>query len=254
MGNCLHLEERRYSVYKHTTPSGKVYIGITSMKPQDRWAAGYKCCRAFNAAIQKYGWNNITSEILFSDMNREDACSKEIELIAYYNSTDSQYGYNISKGGSTTLLGLPVSQETRKKLSEISRKTWQDKEYRDAHSGKNAYWSGKHHTEESLQKIKDHHADQRGENHPMYGKRHTVESKERMSKAKIGKYRRSKSAHAKPVLQLTLDGEYITNYLCMEDAAEATKTHSSNIRKVIKGERKQAGGFKWQYEEAYNNV
>ena len=191
---------------------------------------------------------------MFSDMNREDACSKEIELIAYYNSTDPQYGYNISKGGSTTLLGLPVSQETRKKLSEISRKTWQDKEYRDAHSGKNAYWSGKHHTEESLQKIKDHHADQRGENHPMYGKRHTVESKERMSKAKIGKYRRSKSAHAKPVLQLTLDGEYITTYLCMEDAAEATKTHSSNIRKVIKGERKQAGGFKWQYEEAYNNV
>lgn len=51
-----------------------------------------------------------------------------------------------------------------------------------------------------------------------------------------------------------IDGEYITTYLCMEDAAEATKTHSSNIRKVIKGERKQAGGFKRQYEEAYNNV
>ena len=75
-----------------------------------------------------------------------------------------------------------------------------------------------------------------------------------MSKAKIGKYCRGKSPHAKPVVQLTLDGEYIATYLCMEDAAEATKTHSSNIRKTIKGERKQAGGFKWQYEEEYDNV
>lgn len=53
---------------------------------------------------------------------------------------------------------------------------------------------------------------------------------------------------------LHLEERRYSVYLCMEDAAEATKTHSSNIRKVIKGERKQAGGFKWQYEEAYNNV
>lgn len=26
-----------YSVYKHTAPNGKIYIGITSMKPENRW-------------------------------------------------------------------------------------------------------------------------------------------------------------------------------------------------------------------------
>lgn len=26
--------ERNYSVYKHTTPSGKVYIGLTSLEPK----------------------------------------------------------------------------------------------------------------------------------------------------------------------------------------------------------------------------
>ena len=28
---------RKFCVYKHTTPSGKVYIGITSRKPKERW-------------------------------------------------------------------------------------------------------------------------------------------------------------------------------------------------------------------------
>lgn len=33
-----------YTVYKHTSPSGKVYIGITKKKPEYRWnhGRGYK--------------------------------------------------------------------------------------------------------------------------------------------------------------------------------------------------------------------
>lgn len=250
----LHLSERLYSVYKHTSPSGKVYIGITSMKPKERWAAGYKCCKAFQAAIEKYGWENIKSEILFTGLTRDEACSKEIELIAFYNSTNSKYGYNISGGGKAPLLGLPVSQATREKLSKASKEVWQNKEYHDAHSGKNAYWYGKHHSAESLQKIKDHHPDQSGVNHPMYGKKHTDESKKKMSIAIKGKHLRGENCHAKPVVQLALDGTYLATYLCMEDAAEATHSHASNIRKVITGERNQAGGFKWQYKEVYENA
>lgn len=29
-----------YCVYKHTSPSGKVYIGITNQKPTRRWREG----------------------------------------------------------------------------------------------------------------------------------------------------------------------------------------------------------------------
>ena len=47
-----------YTVYKHTSPSGKVYIGITSIDVVRRWANGknYVNCICFNRAIQKYGW------------------------------------------------------------------------------------------------------------------------------------------------------------------------------------------------------
>lgn len=35
---------KSYTVYKHTSPSGKVYIGITCRKPEYRWnhGKGYK--------------------------------------------------------------------------------------------------------------------------------------------------------------------------------------------------------------------
>lgn len=30
-----------YSVYKHTFPNGKVYIGMTGQEPEKRWANGW---------------------------------------------------------------------------------------------------------------------------------------------------------------------------------------------------------------------
>ena len=47
-----------YTVYKHTTPNGKVYIGMTGRDPEDRWrnGAGYGQTVPFARAIKKYGW------------------------------------------------------------------------------------------------------------------------------------------------------------------------------------------------------
>lgn len=44
-----------YCVYKHTGPTGKVYIGITKRNPQKRWNSGrgYESNRYFFRAIQR---------------------------------------------------------------------------------------------------------------------------------------------------------------------------------------------------------
>ena len=101
---------KNYSVYKHTLPTNiskkendMVYIGITSINPDNRWrnGLGYYNNKYFYSAIKKYGWNNFKHEVLFEDMTKEEAELKEVELIARYNSSNRLYGYNIQLGGNS---------------------------------------------------------------------------------------------------------------------------------------------------------
>ena len=122
-----------YTVYRHITPSNKVYIGITGMEPEKRWnnGNGYKNNKHFYSAIRLYKWENINHEILETGLTKEQACSKEIELIAKYDSTNPDKGYNNSTGGECSALGMHHSVETRKKMSESSKRAYlNNPEYR----------------------------------------------------------------------------------------------------------------------------
>ena len=72
-----------WTVYIHKSPSGKVYVGITSKNPIDRWCngKGYSNNPHFTYAIKKYGWENITHEILYENINEISAKLIEIDLI-----------------------------------------------------------------------------------------------------------------------------------------------------------------------------
>lgn len=109
-----------YNVYKHKTPNNKIYIGITSMKPEQRWAngEGYKQQLLFYRAIKKYGWENIAHEVLFSDLTQEEAEQKEIILISDYQCNNPAFGYNIQNGGS---LAGKHSIATKNKLSKLKK-------------------------------------------------------------------------------------------------------------------------------------
>ena len=124
-----------YVVYKHTSPDGKVYIGITRRNVIERWGKngeGYKGNKHFWRAIQKYGWNSFQHEILYSELSKEDACQIEIEYIKKFNSNDFRFGYNICAGGEGRLEDTQ-SAETRKKISEATKNQWNDSEIRERH-------------------------------------------------------------------------------------------------------------------------
>ena len=60
-----------YTVYCHTNKiNGKRYVGITKQKPETRWnnGKGYST-QYFKRAIDKYGWEEFTHEILFTNLN-----------------------------------------------------------------------------------------------------------------------------------------------------------------------------------------
>lgn len=107
-----------YTVYQHKNKiNGKVYIGITSQKPEQRWGSqgcNYKSSPHFYSAIQKYGWDNFEHNILFTDLTKEQACLKEQELIKEYNSMNREFGYNSTSGGDI----FTMNEETKQKISQ----------------------------------------------------------------------------------------------------------------------------------------
>lgn len=111
-------KNKRYVVYKHTSPNGKCYIGMTRQNPPEkRWGYngnGYCDNEHFSRAISKYSWENIKHEILFTNLTKEEAEQKEIELIAFYDSMNPDKGYNMTPGGSynVNVVLKPVKQYT----------------------------------------------------------------------------------------------------------------------------------------------
>ena len=128
-----------WTVYCHTTPSGKRYIGITSDKPENRWknGKGYHKDKPFGCAIEKYGWENIKHEILDTNLDEFTAkCLDEYYIFSYrtYIGFSDCNGYNCTLGGDGTigrpawnkglpsqLKGIPKSDETKRRMSEAQK-------------------------------------------------------------------------------------------------------------------------------------
>lgn len=141
-----------YSVYKHICPNGKIYIGITSKEPAQRWrnGQGYKGNKHFWRAIIKYGWDNIKHEILYTGLFKEEACQIEINLISKFKSNSSEYGYNHATGGEINKDFHYTRSEEQKRM--ISARMIGNHNFGDQ-SGVNNNFYGYHHSEAARAKI-----------------------------------------------------------------------------------------------------
>ena len=214
-------------VYKHTTPSGKVYIGITSNKPEYRWdhGNGYKCNKHFWRAIQRYGWDSIEHEILASGLTHEQACALEIELIAKYGSTNPKKGYNHSTGGDGAT-GISPSAETRKKMSELRKGRLVSEETRKRLSESHKGWT---HSERTRKKISE----------ASKGKVIGQEQRAKISKALKGR--------AGPNQKSVICVETGLKYPSISQAARETGLNKTHISDACRGTLKKTGGFHWEF-------
>lgn len=107
---------QNYCVYKHTAPDGRVYIGATGKAPKKRWdnGNGYKYCSRMWDAIEAFGWDNFSHEIIASGLTQEEAHDLEVKLIHEYRSNDPDFGLNLESGGR---IGYSVAEETKVKRS-----------------------------------------------------------------------------------------------------------------------------------------
>lgn len=101
----MHNKDPRakiYRLYRHTSPHGKVYIGITSQaKPEYRWGpdgSGYQSNTLFWHDIQKYGWDSFKHEVLAEELTQNEALKLESSLIHEHRATKPEFGYNQDAG------------------------------------------------------------------------------------------------------------------------------------------------------------
>lgn len=138
--------------------------------------------------------------------------------------------------------GRKATEETKQKMSESQKARWTDdarKEWGIKFSGENNGMYGKHHSEETKQKLREMFS---GENSYMYGTHPSEETLQKMS---------LNSPIRKVVVQLDMDGNYITEYHSMGEAGRVTGISEGQICTAIKT-RKSAGGYMWIHKENYN--
>lgn len=117
-------------IYKTTnTLNGKIYIGLSSKQveeSEDYLGSGV----ILNQAINKYGKEHFTKEILERDIENYDLLiEREIYWIKELESKVEHGNYNMTDGGQGAL-GKSPDIETRKKMSEAITELWKDPGYR----------------------------------------------------------------------------------------------------------------------------
>lgn len=246
-----------YFVYKHTTPSNKVYIGITCQPVNERWrnGEGYRG-QIFYRAVKKYGWEKIKHEILFEGLTKEEAEAKEIELIKEYKSNIKTHGYNVENGGNSTgkhseATKTKISLSNKgKEFSEESKKLMR-LHHPDVSGEKNPNYGVKFSEEIRRRMSESKKGKQVGSNNPMYGRRHSEECKKIQSENRKGKCVGADNPKARSIEQLKLNGEHIKTYDCVMDAERALKLPrggGGHISACAKGKLKSAYGFLWRYD------
>ena len=205
-----------YTVYMHTSPDGKRYVGMTAKTPEQRWRNKYHNNEKFSKAIKKYGWNNFSHDVLFENLSKEDAEKIEKALIKKYDTANPAKGYNIALGGHGNS-GYHHSEETKSKI----RKSL----------------TGIQHTDE--RKAKQSAATRNKWRNPEY--------RLQMVAAHIGKNRGKDNATSKRIRQLSLTGEIIKEFDALADAERELGINHRMISDCCRGRQKTCKGFKWEY-------
>lgn len=243
----MAANDNNWSVYKHTNKAnGKVYIGITSDVPSNRWANGnkYKNNEYFTSAINKYGWDGFEHEVLCANLTKEEAIEEEICLICAYRSADREFGYNISLGG---VGAISVSEETRAKM-------------RVSASGERNANYGKPKSEEVKKLLSESNKRYWAEHPKPTGWKHTPESRAKMSQALKGRAPTRLGAKLTEEHKRSLSEKRSKTVLCIETgvvyknarmASSETGANCTSISDVCNHKRGRtvAGGYHWKFVE-----
>lgn len=226
-------QDKKYCLYRHTTPSGKVYIGITSQKPKYRWNNGKGYFNSvktpFKSSIKKYGWDNIKHEVLFTKLSESRAKTLEVELIRHYKSLG--ISLNITDGGEGTVGVIPwnlnkkLSYEQSNKLKGKKLSVEHRKKLSESHLGKSSPLKGRKLSESQIELLRRVNTGR-------------VKSKEERDKIR--------KAPSKPVI--IENNDIILEFSSGTETAKYLNCDVSGVLKCCNGKQKTCKGFKMKFK------
>lgn len=209
-------------IYEHISPSGKIYVGITSKSVVQRWGTrgsgylhkqpnGNYVHKYFASAILKYDWENFQHNIIASNLGEKTAKNMEKDLIRYYKSKN--ISYNITDGGDGRLGTTFHHSEKSKELISINHRRKQTQETKNKISNK-----------------------QLGNKFPQWRK-NLLSKAHDSEKIKVNQY--------------SISGDFINSFNSIMEAERCTNIKSGNISNACNGKSKTAGGFIWKKVNNY---
>ena len=230
----------KYIIYMYVFPNGKRYIGKTqnslSRRQGHQWNR-YKNCQLLWRAIQKYGTENIKTEILFEGvLTDEEASEKERFFIAQFKTNanryrNPQYGYNLTDGGDG-LVGWHPTEERYKQMMEQLEKANEVRLKQGV-------------SEESRKKMSESHKGLRtGYKMPEETKKKIgiANSLENISEETR---RRKSKAHMKPVIAINKEDGTTIIFNSRSEVAEYFGVRESAVTRWIDGTRNPSVPYKF---------
>jgi hypothetical protein len=145
-------------IYCFNFPNGKKYIGKTQKGLEVRMRSHRHHARHGNTylykAIRKYGWDQISLDILAEPDTIELLNETEKKLIMEHDTTNPDKGYNLREGGE----GGAHSEETRQKISRANSGK------NNGMYGKTSVWKTRKFSEEHRRKLSESHKGQKAWN------------------------------------------------------------------------------------------
>ena len=267
--------------------NNRKYIGIHHYTKPEIDKNYYGSGKIITQAVRTYGRKNFCIQVLDWAESFDELSELEKYYIKLYNAVESEDFYNLADGGHNLTpeeVKRFITESTRKTFSKNMKKRWESHNPSICRNllGENNPFYGRHHTEETKQYLSQintgrkhseetkqkYSENRRGEKNPKYGNYWTDEQKARLSAKKkgtgVGKdnpnygHRWSESQRAshyksRPIVQLTLSGEFVAEYPYIANAARIFGVNEASIRGCCNGSQKTSCGYKWVYKENYEN-
>ena len=260
------MNNNNYCLYCHTNKiNGKKYFGITK-DYKNRWGKngnGYLSKNKhgnyvqplFARAINKYTWNGFYHNILFDNLTLDEAKEFEIKYIKLYKTSNSKYGYNLTKGGDNTPKLL------HSESSKLKQRITHTKYHVNQYSVNGQYiktWYNMYdiHRELNISNADIHTACKKycDENGIAYAHNYLwklYDVNEEIDKNDITYIPRT---NKKEIYSLDLNCNILKQYCSILDASNDLNISSGEIVAVCKNSRKSTHGYRFCYIEDYDNI